>query len=90
MPLRDDGFSKDRRGHGDPRFLDELQQIILHAEAVHLDVGQDHGLAGFVEHGGRFRQGFLEDERITRLVQIANTVIRAAHGTVTRSRGSSR
>ena len=40
--LRDHALAQDRRGDGHPRRLGQPQQLVLQAEAVDLDVGQDH------------------------------------------------
>ena len=54
MAFADDRFAKQRRGDRDAGFLGEFEHLLLPAEPVHLDVGQDDRLSRRIDHFRRF------------------------------------
>ncbi len=80
MLFGDDRFAKDGGGDGNARLFRELEQVILQAKAVHLDVGEDHRLLCVIEQRGGFRKGFGQGVRVAGFVQIAGAVVGAAGG----------
>ena len=69
MLLADDRFAENGGGDGDLVSSTNLQQrLVLQAEAVNFDIGENDGLPGCVDHGRGFGQGFGEGLRVAGLV----------------------
>ena len=79
-PVRfaDDRLAKDRARKRDAGFFDELQERLLQAEAVNLDIGDDDRLSRIPDHELRLVQRFAERCGVACLMHVGGRVMRDA------------